>query len=64
VSNWLYRHDTVPQAQRRPRSLGDACRELGLDDDGQRCPECPLKTLCESEERWLVCRGERPRYLN
>jgi hypothetical protein len=35
-----------------------------LDDDGQRCPECPLKTLCESEERWLVCRGERPRYLN
>jgi hypothetical protein len=37
---------------------------LGLDDEGQRCPECPLKTLCESEARWLVCRTERPRYLN
>jgi hypothetical protein len=47
-----------------PRSLGDACRELGLDDEGQRCPECPLQALCESETRWLVCRGERPRYLN
>jgi len=48
----------------RPRSLGEACREMGLDDDGERCPTCPLKELCESEARWLVCRSERPRYLN
>jgi len=55
-----YPADAAP----RPRSLGDACREAGLDDDGERCPACALKQLCESETRWLVCRNERPRYLN
>jgi len=48
----------------RPRSLGEACRETGLDDEGERCPACPLRHLCENETRWLVCRSERPRYLN
>jgi hypothetical protein len=48
----------------RPRSLGEACRESGLDEDGERCPTCVLRELCESETRWLVGRGERPRYLN
>jgi hypothetical protein len=47
-----------------PRALGDASRALGLDDDGERCPQCPLKQLCESETRWLVCRTDPPRYLN
>ena len=35
-------------------TLYDACRQTGHDDDGNRCPCCPLKDLCESEERWLV----------
>jgi hypothetical protein len=48
----------------RPRSLGEACRKAGLDEDGERCPDCALKQLCENETRWLVCRGELPRYLN
>jgi hypothetical protein len=47
-----------------PRSLGEACREMGLDDEGERCPVCPLKERCESETRWLVCRTAPPRYLN
>jgi hypothetical protein len=47
-------------ARPRPRSLGEA----GLDEDGERCPNCTLKQLCENETRWLVCRGEPPRYLN
>jgi hypothetical protein len=48
----------------RSCSLREACRESGLDEDGERCPNCPLKQLCESEARWLVCRTEKPRYLN
>jgi len=35
-------------------SLRDACRRTGYDNSGTRCPGCPLKALCESEERWLV----------
>jgi hypothetical protein len=49
---------------RRARSLGEACRDAGLDDDGERCETCPLQHLCKNETRWLVCRSERPRYLN
>jgi hypothetical protein len=44
--------------------LGEACRALGLDEDGERCHRCPLKEMCESETRWLVCRTDPPRYLN
>ncbi len=35
-------------------SLRQACRKTGHDDDGRRCPGCPLRTLCDSEERWIV----------
>jgi hypothetical protein len=51
-------------AGHRPCSLGEACRESGLDEGGERCPNCALKQLCESETRWLVSRSELPRYLN
>jgi hypothetical protein len=44
--------------------MGETCRKLGLDDDGERCPSCPLQALCVDETRWLVCRTERPRFLN
>jgi hypothetical protein len=44
-------------------SLGEACRELGLDSHGMRCPACPLKVLCMTETRWRVPRTRRPRYL-
>lgn len=36
------------------RTLRDACRQTGCDNDGARCPICPMKELCESDERWLV----------
>jgi len=52
-----------PRSAARPRTLGDACRKADLDDDGLRCPDCPLRTLCESEARWLVPQTPRPRYL-
>ncbi len=35
-------------------TLRDACRRTGQDDDGRRCPACPMRDLCESEERWLA----------
>jgi hypothetical protein len=44
-------------------SLGEACREQGLDAHGMRCPACPLKVLCMTETRWRVPRNPRPRYL-
>jgi hypothetical protein len=46
-------------------SLGEACRELGLDSHGMRCPACPLKVLCMTETRWRVPRTTtiRPRQL-
>jgi hypothetical protein len=53
---------TVERRARR-LSLGEACRENGLDAFGQRCPACPLKALCVSDTRWRVQRPPRPRYL-
>ncbi len=46
-----------------PRPLAEACRATGHDRAGERCPECPLRILCESDRRWLVRRAEevRPR---
>ncbi len=38
----------------RPRSLREACRQVGLDRYGERCPDCPLRYLCEDDGRWLV----------
>lgn len=35
-------------------SLREACRRAGQDREGQRCPDCPLRTLCVSEARWVV----------
>ena len=35
-------------------ALREACRKTGFDDDGRRCIACPLRDLCESEERWRV----------
>ena len=51
-----------------PRPLVEACRASGHDRAGGRCPECPLRALCESDKRWLVRQPEsarlRPRYLH
>jgi hypothetical protein len=44
-----------------PRPLVEACRASGHDRAGARCPECPLRALCESEERWLVRREKEAR---
>lgn len=43
-----------PEPGFRPRSLRQACIATGLDRGGQRCPDCPVKALCQSELRWLV----------
>jgi len=51
----------APAPPARRRSLGEACRELGLDTHGMRCPACPLKVLCVTETRWRVPRVRRPR---
>ena len=40
----------------RACTLGEACRETGHDQGGERCANCPLRNLCESEDRWLVKR--------
>jgi len=54
----------VPPRPARRMSLGEACRELGLDSHGMRCPACPLKVLCMTETRWRVPRTTtRPRQL-
>lgn len=37
-----------------PCSLRQACGRKGLDLGGARCPICPLRSLCQSELRWLV----------
>ena len=37
-----------------PSTLREACRRAGLDRGGARCPDCPVRQLCESELRWLV----------
>jgi hypothetical protein len=35
-------------------SLREACSRAGLDRNGERCPTCPVRDLCQSEVRWLV----------
>jgi hypothetical protein len=42
-------------------SLRLACRKTGYDDSGRRCPGCPLRELCDSEERWIVRLADRSR---
>jgi hypothetical protein len=44
---------TIP-AFSSARTLRDACRQSGRDEGGRRCPACPLKYLCENDERWLI----------
>jgi hypothetical protein len=47
----------------RACTLGEACRGTGHDEGGTRCAWCPLRELCESEDRWLVKRrGTRGRF--
>jgi hypothetical protein len=43
------------------RTLRDACRQSGRDENGLRCAICPVKDLCESDERWLVKLTSRSR---
>ena len=52
-----------PERPTHYRSLGESCRELGLDSHGMRCPACPLKVLCMTETRWRVQRETRPGYM-
>ena len=36
------------------RTLREACRQTACDKGGERCPICPIKALCENDERWLI----------
>ena len=50
-------HDCLGMAERggsAPSTLHAACVKAGLDRDGERCPDCPVRALCSSEGRWLV----------
>ena len=35
--------------QSTARSLKEACQEVGRDEGGQRCRDCPVRDLCEDE---------------
>jgi hypothetical protein len=50
----------ITDRKRPARSLREACQLAGRDDNGERCPICPLKELCDSEARWLVQRTIGP----
>jgi hypothetical protein len=43
-----------PEEGSPPCSLRQACQKAELDRGGARCPECPLRGLCQSELRWLI----------
>ena len=43
--------------------MRQACRKTEYDDSGRRCPGCPLRELCDSEERWLVRLADRSRMI-
>jgi hypothetical protein len=45
---------TIPAFLSPARTLREACRKSGHDEGGRHCPTCPLKYLCENDERWLV----------
>jgi len=45
------------------RTLMEASIEAGRDDGGRRCPNCPVKDLCQDESRWLVRRVARRRII-
>ena len=56
---------SVPFLRSTACSLKEACCEIGRDDYGRRCQECPLRALCEDESRWLIQRDCRdPGRLN
>ena len=40
-------------------SLREACRLVGSDNAGARCPNCTLESYCSDDSRWLV-RRQRP----
>ena len=37
-----------------PCSMREACARALLDRGGARCPDCPVRELCQSEARWVV----------
>ncbi len=34
-----------------PRILRDVCQSMRRDDNGRRCPQCSVRTFCESQAR-------------
>ena len=36
---------------KKPRILREACRAMGGDDNGRKCPTCCVREFCESQAR-------------
>jgi hypothetical protein len=41
-----------------PRILRDVCRSMQRDDDGRRCPQCCVRSFCDSQARRAGRLGE------
>jgi hypothetical protein len=54
MSDYQRRPSVAAPAAAPPSSLLEACVRAGLDRGGQRCPNCPVRDLCQSNMRWLV----------
>jgi len=58
--------DTQPQTEAvtpppAPCSLRQACIRAELYRGGERCPGCALRTLCQTDMRWLIRSGREYR---
>jgi hypothetical protein len=42
------------QTSGAPCTLREACLKGGYDEHGKRCAICPVKDLCEQDDRWIV----------
>jgi len=42
------------------RILREACRAMGGDDNGRRCPTCSVREFCESQARHAENTGGAP----
>lgn len=48
-----------PRGHSSSISLREACRRVGCDNVGARCPSCNLASYCSDDSRWLVRRPSR-----
>ncbi len=44
-----------------PRTLREACHEMGRDAEGKACTDCPVADLCEREAQRMANSAEQCR---